>query len=690
MPIPPILDVFVIWHPADTIGAQRFGELYEHFHSPSFSGLVGGAVEVYERSVPWTADGAPRPLGIDALLAKGLPAAQINAIVPVFDTHMLQAVQDPNSGWKTYVEGVLALNNRPNVGVYPIKAPGLNWSTSSLGHTFADIQTLPEQVNSDSGLLGREVAQSITQKILQDKGSFARLKVFVSHTKRRSLKEMEDTSGNDIVESVREGIRRSHLASFFDAQDIQPGSEWRKALHENASTSALLMIRTDLYASREWTQQEVLDAKQNGMPVVSMHAFTSGEERGSFLMDHIPSVVCDIKNPAHGIDLALNRLVDEALKSTLWGVQTSYLSKDGFDWLPAQSPEPITLIPWLKEHKMVQPEDRHLWAIHPDPPLGPSEEKILVNLCALSGYDRDVDILTPRTFAARGGALKKTVKDPTLIERQALDGQRIALSVSASADLERLGLTEEHCKLVVAEISRAIMLAGGTVVYGGNLDPNGYTRILFEEAQRFGGGRPLFENVLAESEYSKETTDDLKQVQRKFAEFGRLKLISSSGRVVEVEDLQDRRNRATVPESLTAMRQYVTNNTDARIIVGGKLEGFQGRVPGVIEEAQLTIQARHPLLVSGGYGGASAAIAKLMRPIDFTAWTPSDDFPHGIDDVVIRSVLSGYEEMYKTVGGQIPHAESLDEKLLHQLTISHRPADIATATVQLLSQLCSS
>ncbi len=50
MAIPPILDRFVVWHPDDKMGAARFADLNEHSHSPAFSGLAGGAVEVYARS----------------------------------------------------------------------------------------------------------------------------------------------------------------------------------------------------------------------------------------------------------------------------------------------------------------------------------------------------------------------------------------------------------------------------------------------------------------------------------------------------------------------------------------------------------------------------------------------------------------------------------------------------------------
>ena len=63
---PPILDVFVVWHPDDADGEELFVRLNDHYHSPAFSGLAGGAVEVYSRSARWAPSNAPRPLGIAA------------------------------------------------------------------------------------------------------------------------------------------------------------------------------------------------------------------------------------------------------------------------------------------------------------------------------------------------------------------------------------------------------------------------------------------------------------------------------------------------------------------------------------------------------------------------------------------------------------------------------------------------
>jgi hypothetical protein len=54
-----------------------------------------------------------------------------------------------------------------------------------------------------------------------------------------------------LVELVRDVIATTRSREFFDARDLQPGSEWGDALMQNAAKSALLAVRTDLYPSRE-------------------------------------------------------------------------------------------------------------------------------------------------------------------------------------------------------------------------------------------------------------------------------------------------------------------------------------------------------------------------------------------------------------------------------------------------------
>jgi hypothetical protein len=92
-----------------------------------------------------------------------------------------------------------------------------------------------------------------------------RLRVFISHTRQA----IGDGSGVlELTQTVRTVIDDTSLAEFFDPRDLQAGEEWREALRENAGRSALLALRTDLYASRSWCQWEVLAAKEEGAPVV--------------------------------------------------------------------------------------------------------------------------------------------------------------------------------------------------------------------------------------------------------------------------------------------------------------------------------------------------------------------------------------------------------------------------------------
>ncbi|WP_253866977.1 toll/interleukin-1 receptor domain-containing protein [Mycobacterium asiaticum] len=406
MAVPPILDVFVVWHPEDPVGGIVLEQLTKHFHSPAFAGLAGGAVEVYGRSVGWEGPGAaPRPLGIEEALTGILPRAQFNAIVPLVSTPMARAYRDEPS-WMAYIDRLVTLHSSEGVGVYPLRAPNSEITGSLLAGCLASIQALPRECAGNAGVLGREVSQAIAQRVGVGDGLKDRIRVFVSHTKHDSLEEA-DQDGPALFEAVRQVIAGTRLATFFDAQDLQSGADWELELDENAANCALLMVRTDRYSSREWTQREVLAAKRHDVPIVEMYALTQGEERGSFLMDHVPSVPCDTKQPNGDIELALNRLVDEALKRALWLAQTMYLHEDGFDWTPVHSPEPVTLAPWLEVHKREQPEDNHVWIIHPDPPLGPKEREVVTALCSLAGFTKNVDVLTPRTFAARGGRLAK-------------------------------------------------------------------------------------------------------------------------------------------------------------------------------------------------------------------------------------------------------------------------------------------
>lgn len=400
MPAPPILDIYVVWHPDDQVGAQAFERIHAHFHSDGYSGLAGGAVEVYSRSVGWLATGgSPRPLLLPGPEVETPKAAHFVAIVPVLGAGLRDAVERDRD-WADYLR-MIASSVSDRIAVLPVTVPEVNLADSVVQSAIGAIQRLPINALTTAGLLERSVAQAVAQKAA---GSTAPVRVFISHAKHFSDTET-DLPGGPLYEQVRLVIANTHLGEFFDAHDLLPGTDWAAELEASASTSALLMVRTDRYTSREWTQREVLAAKQNDVPIVGLIALTEGEARGSFLMDHVPTVPLRHDAITDAVSASLNRLVDEVLKRALWEAQSIYIYEEGFDWTPVHAPEPTTAVEWLSKHQSEHSDDDHLWVIHPDPPLGAAEREVIDELCELAGFDTRVDILTPRTFASRGGVL---------------------------------------------------------------------------------------------------------------------------------------------------------------------------------------------------------------------------------------------------------------------------------------------
>ena len=50
-----------------------------------------------------------------------------------------------------------------------------------------------------------------------------------------------------------------------------------------------------------------------------------------------------------------------------------------------------------------------------------------------------------------------------------------------------------------------------------------------------------------------------------------------------------------------------------RVCIGGRTSGFTGRMPGVFEEVFYTLNARKPVFLLGGFGGATTHLTKIVR-----------------------------------------------------------------------------
>ena len=171
----------------------------------------------------------------------------------------------------------------------------------------------------------------------------------------------------------------------------------------------------------------------------------------------------------------------------------------------------------------------------------------------------------------------------------------VALSVSDPDDATDPQVTRLH--EVVGAIAEALLAAGCNVAYGGDDRETGYTTTLAKAASRSPDAW-----VPRVRRYAATPPDP------------------GAGAAGAVELVPPDQSDSPVDAALTAMRQKVTEDTIARVVLGGRARG--PGMPGVVEEAAISLDHDQPLLVVGGSGGAAGLIAGAV-----TGEAVPDDVP---------------------------------------------------------------
>jgi hypothetical protein len=470
------------------------------------------------------------------------------------------------------------------------------------------------------GVTADEVALHITIRAIHllEKGKVpadvspdqkAPVRFFLSHAKADL-----GSSEADPVRKVEDEIKELPIEPWFDAAEIVPGEEFGGAIESGiASSSIILSFVTDSYSSRPWCKREVLEAKKKGVPIVVVDALSSGETRNFPYLGNVPTVHWTGKDPKGETQQIVSRAVREALRFK-YNLALLKNRAEAGEIVLASPPEAVMLA-W----KPAGPSQTEVY-FYPDPPLTAPELAVLKNLRP------GADFITPFTRVARKGC-------PPGIKA-------IAVSTSVSNDKERFGLARSHEEAIFDEIHAYLLMAGLQIAYGGALQiispSNGtnFTQRLFELVRAYsrlapGAGAKPLKPILNLAPWPLRLSYGEEEINR----FGTTAEIVEGDRPPESEvpepdhelfppgkpvaahdDTVER--RLAWARGLTEMRLRMTRETQARIVIGGTLSGFKGLIPGIVEEAWLSLVHRQPLFLVGGFGGATRAVIDLLQGQD--------------------------------------------------------------------------
>lgn len=214
---------------------------------------------------------------------------------------------------------------------------------------------------------------------------------------------------------------------------------------------------------------------------------------------------------------------------------------------------------------------------------------------------------------------EQTVADESQIEKVLLYGKQIAISVSESEELEFLGLSDQHIKDISIEMARYLIVNGATLLYGGDLRKDGFTELfsaLSFQYKYLKDRKHSFVNYFPFPTSRKLTIEDRANFKKKRVEVKILEIPKSIGEVdteKTFDPFNDIEDRYVAAECLTNMRIKMADESDARIVLGGKQKNFSGYLPGIFEEAYHSLKANKPLYLLGGFGGAAKSIISLIK-----------------------------------------------------------------------------
>ena len=223
------------------------------------------------------------------------------------------------------------------------------------------------------------------------------LRLFISHAK---------IDGLPLAYALKHQIDGiGWLERFYDADDLPAGRIWQHELEEAVGSSLIIMLRSDIYDSRHWCQQEVLWADEYATPAVLVDARISLQHPSNVLpFDRVPTARIPDGNLLRVLFLALReglrflhfrRRVEEMRRI---GELPSPVVLRVFSLLPSM---PALLRACSMIAASMEPAATARIILYPDPPYRSGFYEAAEAL--VQRYAPGARLLTPNTLAALAG-----------------------------------------------------------------------------------------------------------------------------------------------------------------------------------------------------------------------------------------------------------------------------------------------
>lgn len=407
-----------------------------------------------------------------------------------------------------------------------------------------------------------------------------KLQIFISHTKKN-----EDRMGIEKANELKAYLRAdTKLNSFYDANDILDGYSFGDQIKENLKKSLLVILETSTYSDREWCRIEAIVGKENYVPTVVVSLFNGVIPRTFPYLGNTPKIRFD-----GSWDDVLCLLLRTALDKYYEEIYLENFSQ-------ANS----KVIPMMPEFINIGGVDGVNQILYPEPPLGNEELEVVKRQFPTITFNTPSQIFAASRF---------------------LEGKNVAISISESPDSSSLGIGKAMFEDLSVELARHLLVSGAHLVYGGDLRPGGFTELFKDLAYQYGiyekdkTLKNYFTNYLAWPIYigmTPATQAEYKSCRVHCQKAAIPDTIPTDlhGQMVPPNTVEKLYYWA---ESLKAMRQEMESNIDARIILGGRVAGFKGYMPGLYEEAINAANSKHPIYLLGGFGGAAYRLIKLIK-----------------------------------------------------------------------------